>query len=178
MRRQLTWLRNGALLGIIPFALIYAVPYMFGVAPNQAMNLAVLSLPLIPLTWAYAILRYRLMDVDVIFQQGYAYTLATFCVLAIFYGMIFSVSGAGEMNGAAMVVMILIAAFVFQPIRKWVQEQLDRYFLQGPLRLPPHADRVRARAGIAHRLARDARERGRPADPHAGDPPRGVFHLG
>jgi two-component system NtrC family sensor kinase len=128
VRRQLTWLRNGALLGIIPFALIYAVPYMLGVAPNQAMNLAVLSLPLIPLTWAYAILRYRLMDVDVIFQQGYAYTLATFCVLAIFYGMIFSVSGAGEVNGTAMVAMILIAAFVFQPIRKWVQEQLDRYF--------------------------------------------------
>ncbi len=128
VRRQLTWLRNGALLGIIPFALIYAVPYMFGVAPNQAMNLAVLSLPLIPLTWAYAILRYRLMDVDVIFQQGYAYTLATLCVLAIFYGMIFSVSGAVELNGAALVVMILIAAFVFQPIRKWVQEQMDRYF--------------------------------------------------
>jgi two-component system NtrC family sensor kinase len=128
VRRQLTWLRNGALLGIIPFALIYAVPYMFGVAPNQAMNLAVLSLPLIPLTWAYAILRYRLMDVDVIFQQGYAYTLATFCVLAIFYGLIFSVSGTGELNGPAMVFMILIAAFVFQPIRKWSQEQLDRYF--------------------------------------------------
>ncbi len=36
---------------------------------------------------------------------------------------------AGELNGAAMVAMILIAAFVlFQPIRKWVQEQLDRYF--------------------------------------------------
>jgi two-component system NtrC family sensor kinase len=128
VRRQLTWLRNGALLGIIPFALIYAVPYLFGVAPNQAMNLAVLSLPLIPLTWAYAILRYRLMDVDVIFQQGYAYTLATLCLLGIFYGLIFSVSGTGELNGTAMVVMILMAAFVFQPIRKWVQEQLDRYF--------------------------------------------------
>ena len=126
VRRQLTWLRNGALVGIIPFALIYAVPFMFGVAPNQAMNLAVLSLPLIPLTWAYAILRYRLMDVDVIFQEGYVYTLATLCVLAIFYGLIFSVSGAGELNGAAMVAMILIAAFVFQPIRKWIQEQLDR----------------------------------------------------
>ncbi len=50
------------------------------------MNLAVLSLPLIPLTWAYAILRYRLMDVDVIFQEGYVYTLATLAVLAIFYG--------------------------------------------------------------------------------------------
>jgi two-component system NtrC family sensor kinase len=128
VRRQLTWLRNGALAGILPFALFYAVPYMFGVAPGHAMNLAVLSLPLIPLTWAYAILRYRLMDVDIIFQEGYVYTLATLAVLAIFYGMIFSVSKAGELNGMAMVAMMLIAAFVFQPIRKWIQEQLDRYY--------------------------------------------------
>ena len=55
------------------------------------MNLAVLSLPLIPLTWAYAILRYRLMDVDIIFQEGYVYTLATLAVLGIFYAMIFAV---------------------------------------------------------------------------------------
>ena len=128
VRRQLTWLRNGALAGILPFAALYAVPYIFGAVPSHAMNLAVLSLPLIPLTWAYAILRYRLMDVDIIFQEGYVYTLATLAVLGIFYGMIFSVSRAGELNGPALVAMMLIAAFVFQPIRKWIQEQLDRYY--------------------------------------------------
>ena len=128
VRRQLTWLRNGALVGILPFTLFYAIPYAMGVAPNQAMNLAVLALPLIPLTWSYAILRYRLMDVDIIFQEGYVYTLATLCVLAIFYGLIFSVSRAGDLSGTAMVAMILIAAFVFQPIRSWIQEQLDRYY--------------------------------------------------
>jgi len=47
------------------------------------MNLAVLFLALIPLTWAYAILRYRLMDVDIIFQQGYVYLLATIAVLGV-----------------------------------------------------------------------------------------------
>jgi len=128
VRRQLTWLRNGAVIGMLPFSLIYAVPYLMGVPPNHAMNLAVLSLPLIPLTWAYAILRYRLMDVDVIFQEGYVYTLATLAVLSIFYGLIFTVSRAGELSGTAMVALILIAAFVFQPIRNWIQEQLDRYY--------------------------------------------------
>src|SRR5262249_20435364 len=92
------------------------------------MNLAVLSLTLIPLTWAYAILRYKLMDVDIIFQEGYVYTLATLCVLGIFYGMIFTVSRVGEVNAPAMVAMILMAAFVFQPIRNWIQEQLDRHY--------------------------------------------------
>ena len=47
------------------------------VAPAPYMKWSVLFLPFIPLTWAYAIVRYRLMDVDVIFQQGYVYTLAT-----------------------------------------------------------------------------------------------------
>jgi two-component system, NtrC family, sensor kinase len=128
VRRQLTWLRNGALIGVLPFSLIYAIPYLMGVAPTHAMNLAVLSLPLIPLTWAYAILRYRLMDVELIFQEGYVYTLATLAVLGIFYTMIFAVSRAAELNGTTMVVLILFAAFLFQPIRNWIQVLLDRNY--------------------------------------------------
>jgi PAS domain S-box-containing protein len=128
VRCQLSWLRNGAVAGILPFTLLYILPYTVGMVPNHTMDLAVLTLPLMPLTWAYAILRYRLMDVDIIFQEGYVYTLATLCVLAIFYGLIFSVSRAGELSGTAMVAMILIAAFVFQPIRVWIQEHLDRNY--------------------------------------------------
>jgi len=128
IRKQLTWLRNGAFVGIVPFAGLYAIPYILGYPPTAVMNLAVLSLPFIPLTWAYAILRYRLMDVDIIFQEGYVYTLATLCVLGIFYGLVFSVSRAGDVSGTALVALILIAAFVFQPIRNWIQEQLDRHY--------------------------------------------------
>ncbi len=128
VRRQLVWLRNGAVIGILPFTLFYVIPFIAGVTPTHAMNLAVLSLPFIPLTWAYAILRYRLMDVDIIFQEGYVYTLATLCVVGIFYALIFSVTRAGDLSGTAMVALILIAAFVFQPIRNWIQEQLDRYY--------------------------------------------------
>jgi formamidopyrimidine-DNA glycosylase len=55
---------------------------------------------LMPLTWAYAILRYRLMDVDIIFQQGYVYTLATLVVLGIFYGLIFSFARPDDLSPA------------------------------------------------------------------------------
>jgi PAS domain S-box-containing protein len=155
IRRQLTWLRNGALAGIVPFTLVYAIPFLMGVVPNPAMNLAVLSLPLIPLTWSYAILRYRLMDVDIIFEQGAVYTLATLSVLSIFYGLIFSVSGTGEMNGLGMGAMILIAAFIFQPIRNWIREQLNRYVF--------YKDRYDYR----RTLIEFARELGSPTDLHA-----------
>jgi len=127
VRRQLQFLRNGVVIGVVPFTLLYVLPYVAGAVPTHLMRLSVLSLALMPLAWAYAILRYRLIDVDVIFQQGYVYTLATLCVIGVFYGLIFVVSKAGDVSGAALVILIVIATFVFQPIRNWIQEQLDRY---------------------------------------------------
>lgn len=128
VQRQLKYMRNGALLGVVPFTLIYAIPYLFGALPGHYQKMAVLTLILVPVTWAYAILRYRLMDVDIIFQQGYVYTLATLAVLGIFYGLIFSFASPANLSPAAIVGLILIATFIFQPIRDWLQEQLDRYF--------------------------------------------------
>jgi two-component system NtrC family sensor kinase len=128
VRQQIKWLRNGVVLAAVPFAVVYAIPYgVLGAMPSVYMDAAVLLFILIPVTWAYAIVRYRLMDVDIIFQQGYVYTLATICVLAVFYALIFWVGGMEDIGPTAAGVLILIAAFVFQPIRKWIQELLDRY---------------------------------------------------
>jgi two-component system NtrC family sensor kinase len=127
VRRQLKYLRNGAFLGLTPFTLCYALPFVFGAVPSHLMSLTVLSLGLIPLTWAYAITRYRLMDVDIIFQQGYVYTLATLAVIGTFYGLIFLIFNTRTISPPAFVVLIAFATFVFQPIRRWIQEQLDRW---------------------------------------------------
>ncbi|HEX5227106.1 MAG TPA: ATP-binding protein [Bryobacteraceae bacterium] len=128
VRRQLKYMRNGCVLGLLPFIVVYALPYVFGGLPGHYQKMAVLSLILLPVTWAYAILRYRLMDVDIIFQQGYVYTLATLVVLGIFYGLIFSFARPEDLSPAAIVGLIIFATFIFQPIRDWLQEQLDRYF--------------------------------------------------
>ncbi|MDQ2712421.1 MAG: ATP-binding protein [Acidobacteriota bacterium] len=126
-RRQLKYLRNGAILGLIPFTLFYALPYAAGFMPGHLMNMSVLSMGLIPLTWAYAITRYRLLDVDIIFQQGYVYTLATLAVIGTFYSLIFVAFNTRNITPPAFVVLISFATFVFQPIRRWIQEQLDRW---------------------------------------------------
>ena len=133
VRRQLQWLRNGTLCGILPFALFYTLPYVIGFIPTPLMKLSVLSLLLIPLSLAYAIVRYRLMDVDILFRRGYAYTLATLCVLAAFYGIIFSLASLVQKNfqdlgNTGLITVMLVAAFLFQPVRNWIQERLDRYF--------------------------------------------------
>ena len=127
VRQQLKWLRNGALAGVLPFTIFYAGPFVLGAVPTPAMRLSVLFLAFIPLTWAYAILRYRLMDVDIIFQQGYVYMLATLSVLGIVGIMVFALSRRDELSPTAVILLVLIAAFVFEPMRNWFQQQLDRY---------------------------------------------------
>jgi two-component system, NtrC family, sensor kinase len=133
VRQQLKWLRNGTFCGILPFAVLYVAPYALGMIPNQYMRLSVLSLALIPLTLAYAIARYRLMDVDILFRRGYAYTMATVCVLAAFYGIVFSLGSLVQKNfkdvgNTGLIAVMLVAAFLFQPIRNWIQERLDKHF--------------------------------------------------
>jgi hypothetical protein len=133
VRQQLKWLRNGTFCGILPFTVLYVAPYALGMIPNQYMRLSVLSLALIPLTLAYAIARYRLMDVDILFRRGYAYTLATVCVLAAFYGIVFSLGSLVQKNfkdvgNTGLIAVMLVAAFLFQPIRNWIQERLDKHF--------------------------------------------------
>jgi two-component system NtrC family sensor kinase len=127
VRRQLKYLRNGAVVGLLPFAVGYVLPYLLGSVPTHLMSLSVLSLGLIPITWAYAVTRYRLMDVDIIFQQGYVYTLATLAVLGAFYGLIFVIFNPATITAPAFLVLILFATFIFQPIRRWIQELLERY---------------------------------------------------
>ena len=82
VRQQLKWLRNGVICGILPFAALYVLPYMLGAVPGEYLKLSVFSLILLPLSLAYAIVRYRLMDVDIIFKRGLAYTAATAGVVA------------------------------------------------------------------------------------------------
>jgi signal transduction histidine kinase len=131
VRRQLTWLGSGTLCGILPFTFFYVLPYTAGMIPTEYQKMAVLPVALIPLSLAYAIVRYRLMDVDIIFRRGYAYTLATICVLAVFYGLVFSLGNLVQKRGlgnTGVMTVMLIGAFLFQPIRNWIQESLDRHF--------------------------------------------------
>jgi PAS domain S-box-containing protein len=137
LRQQLKWVTGGALAGIVPFLLLYIVPFFFGVIPRPWMNFSTISLVLIPLSFGYAIIRYRLMDVDIIFKRGLAYTAASGGVVAV-YITIVAVIGAlfhtawpsGTMGG---VIAIVVAAFLFQPFRDWIQARLDRFFYRDRL---------------------------------------------
>jgi two-component system, NtrC family, sensor kinase len=136
LRQQLKWLTGGTLAGSLPAALLYILPLVLGLAPPVWMKLTVISLVLIPLCFAYAIIRYRLMDVDIIFKRGLAYTAATAAVATVYFALValitylFHAQTTGPVGG---MIAIVIAAFLFQPFREWIQARLDRFFYRDRL---------------------------------------------
>ena len=133
LRQQLKWVTRGTILAITPFTLFYVIPYLTGTLPTNGMKISVLSLGILPLTFGYAIFRYRLMDVDLIFKRGMVYTLAAAAIAGAYFAV---VAGVAELVHArvpssgplGLVLAIVVTALLFDPVRKWIQERIDQFF--------------------------------------------------
>jgi two-component system NtrC family sensor kinase len=116
LRQQLKWITRGTILSITPFTLFYVIPYLTGALPTMAMS--VLSLALLPLTFGYAIFRYRLMDVDLIFKRGMVSTLAAAAIVGTYFAV---VAGIAELvhlqvpnsGSVGLVLAMVVTALLF-----------------------------------------------------------------
>src|SRR6201996_5842727 len=138
LRQQLKWVTGGTFAGITPFLLFYIVPFYFNSVPTGWMKVCVFSLALIPLCFGYAIIRYRLMDVDIIFKRGLSYTFATAAVVGIYFAIIALIGELFHRPGLSTgpvggVIAIVVAAFLIEPRREGVQARLDRFFYRDRL---------------------------------------------
>ncbi|MDQ3753904.1 MAG: ATP-binding protein [Acidobacteriota bacterium] len=154
VRQQLKWVVWGSVLAIAPFTLLYAVGYLFGDTAADALgvtlerwlgNAALLLLVLIPLTFGNSVVRYRLMDVDIVVRRAAVYALTTLTVAlmigAVVFGVVLYGVGLYSFNGGgnftpgidtlrAIVAVVAMAAIVMSaaPLKNFLQERIDRIF--------------------------------------------------
>jgi two-component system, NtrC family, sensor kinase len=132
-REQMKWISRGTVLAIAPFTLLYVIPYLLGMLATPWMKASVLSLVFLPLTFGYAIVRYRLMDVDLIFKRGVAYTLATAALVGAYFVVIGSMAEAvhaklPSTGTAGLIAAIIVTALLFEPLKNWIQRRVDQFF--------------------------------------------------
>jgi len=132
-RRQLRWIAWGTVLGAGPFAFGYALPWALGVDPPLALQLTAIPLGLLPLTFASAIIRYRLRDVEVIVKRALAYTAFFAASVALYFallkltGFVFSDDG-DQHNWIIALLATMVIVLLAQPVKDAVQNALDRVF--------------------------------------------------
>jgi PAS domain S-box-containing protein len=132
-RRQMKWLVFGTGAAVVPFLLFYALPFALGRPPKLVLELlGSIPLALIPLSLAYAVVKHRLMDVELIFRRTITYTLAVaavvgICLLAL--GVVNSLLAEDEPQGAIIAVLSsLVVILLFSPVKSRIQDGIDRLF--------------------------------------------------
>jgi PAS domain S-box-containing protein len=134
LKHQLKWVTRGTWVAIVPFVALYALPYFAGYVPNAWMNASALSLAVLPVTFAYAIVRYRMMDVDILFRRGISYTLATASIVGLYFGLIalfadfFRATFPPINSRGAWVVVVVVTVILSQPVVNYIQQWVDRFF--------------------------------------------------
>jgi two-component system, NtrC family, sensor kinase len=153
-RRQLRWIAWGTALGVGPFAFGYALPWALGANPPLALQLTAIPLGLLPLTFASAIVRYRLRDVEVIIKRGLAYTAFLAASVALYFAL-FKLTkyafarDADEHTWIVALLATIVVVLLAQPVKDAVQNALDRVFYRD------RYDYRRALVGFARDLNSD-----------------------
>jgi hypothetical protein len=153
-RRQLRWIVWGTALGAVPFVLGYALPYALGFSPLRGFDLAAVLLGFVPLAFASAIVRYRLMDVEVIIKRALVYAAAVAAIVAIYAVLLKLVrvaffGGNEQYNSVVALLATLVVVLLSRPVKNAIQTALDRVYYRD------RYDYRRALVGFARDLNSD-----------------------
>jgi two-component system, NtrC family, sensor kinase len=139
IRQQLKWVLWGLGIAAVSFSVFYVPSLITNRVENSSatsllQSLAIAPLILIPITLGYSIVRYRLMDVDVVMRRSAAY-LVTYIAIALLFGSV--TAGIYEFlrpelppQATLLIAAILMSviAMLFTPVKNWMQERVDRMF--------------------------------------------------
>jgi hypothetical protein len=134
-REQIKWLASAGIFIALAFLtgpVIWATPAL----ANTLLwpILFVLAVITLPVSVGVAILKYRLYEIDLIIRKTLTYSVLTALLLAVYFGSVVvlqqifvSITGAQQSEIVTVVSTLAIAA-LFVPLRRRVQDVIDRRF--------------------------------------------------
>jgi two-component system, NtrC family, sensor kinase len=132
-RRQLRWIVGGTAFGAVPFVFGYAIPFALGFTPWRGADVTAVLLGVVPLAFASAIVRYRLMDVEVIIKRALVYA-AALAAIAAMYAILLRLARAAFLGGSdkpnfiIALLATLVVVLLSRPVKNAIQTGLDRVY--------------------------------------------------
>jgi hypothetical protein len=134
-RQQLKWLASGAFVSVVCLVVAGTV----GSSTNSTSTgptllgalgiLAWMGVTALPVSIGVGILRYRLYEIDRIISRTLAYAIVTGLLVGVYAGLVLLATEVLQFSSpVAVAASTLVAAALFNPVRRQVQHTVDRRF--------------------------------------------------
>ena len=136
-RQQLKWVTfAAAVAGVMIVADVVSFFIADDTADLNALRIATLAIgfTVIPVAAGFAILRYRLYDIDVVINRALVYGALTASLAGVYVGSVLllqlALSALTQGSGLAVAASTLAVAALFRPVRARIQRGVDRRFFR------------------------------------------------
>lgn len=134
-RRKLRWVMLGLVIGPLVFVLLWQIPQIVlstGLIPEEYM---LLISTLTPLLFTISIVRYQILDINLILNRSTVYLFVLLGVMSLYtiiVGFVAFVVGTFtvKVSVIASVFAAVVIGVLFQPFRLWVQDFIDKRFFR------------------------------------------------
>ncbi len=134
-RQQLKWLAYGTVISLL--VIVAIIVFIFTNVNSGFLPSAFFYLPLliISISAGIAILRYRLYNIDILINRTLVYGALTALLALIYFSIVFILQSlvgvfGGKISQTPLVIVgsTLVIAALFQPLRRRIQQVIDRRF--------------------------------------------------
>ncbi len=131
-RRQLKWLMSGTAVAVVCTVLTVVVGTLdtsAGPAVTAALGIVSVGIAALPVGMGVAILKYRLYEIDRIISRTLSYAIVTGLLVGVYAGLVLVATQVFRFHSTvAVAASTLVAAALFNPVRRRVQRAVDRRF--------------------------------------------------
>ncbi len=140
VRQRIKWAMWGTIVAVLPVIFFHIAKRSVPSLTEDYLTSALTTLPLalIPLSFGHSVVRYRLMDVDVVVRRALVYAMTTLTIAAMIgavaLGLASLTIGEGlsvtDTTLRALIAIVAMAGIVLlsEPLKKFLQERAERFF--------------------------------------------------
>jgi len=132
-RAQIRWFAYAVVInvGFLSLSEITSLSEIIGLEIHDL--LLVLTMMTLPVTTALAIFKYRLWDIDIVIRRTLVYGALTLTLALVYFGSVILLQSlatavGGQRSPVVTVISTLLIAALFTPLRRRIQNDIDRRF--------------------------------------------------
>jgi hypothetical protein len=120
-REQLKWV-------LLAAALLVGSTFTWGISEELGTLTTAIAMASLPIAVTVAILKYRLYDIDLVINRALVYGSLTAILAALYAGIVSALSVSVGGSDLSVAAATLVVAGVFRPLRRVLQDFIDRRF--------------------------------------------------